>query len=320
MAEKVGLMHYTLYALERLLAAGCMQWGRLLPLKYSCALATLMGTAVSRFAPSLRRRVLGNLNLAFGGEKQFGEKLAIYRGATTNFLKVAFELLYAANSSLQKDLIDAIAVVGQENLDHALRKGNGVLAISGHFGNFGIIGLKMQHAGYRFHTVVRAFRDPLRGKMYEKYRRQHNQSFIYTRTETAASKKILQALRRNEIVLLITDENTRHGGVFVNFFDRPASTNPGAAILHLRTKAALVPMFLCRRSDNTHTLIIEPPLEISFRGTYKDTVREVTGLIAQKVEAYIRAYPSQWMWNHRRWRTRPPEEKAFGIHPMYRKY
>ena len=313
MAINTGLLHYALYSFERVLAACCMQCGRLLPLKYTYASASLLGTAVSPLIHPLRRRVLGNLNLAFGREKGIQEKLAIYRNANINFLKVALELLYAANMTMQKTLVNSITIVGQENLDNALRKGKGVLAISGHFGNFGLIGLKMQYAGYRFHTVARAFRDPLRKQMYEKYRMQHGQSFIYTRTATEASKKILRALRKNEIAFLITDENTRHGGVFVDFFGRPASTNPGAAILHLRTKADLIPMFLIRNSDDTHKLIIEPPLEVAVQGNHKSDVVEATRLITQKVEEYVRAYPSQWMWNQRRWRTRPPEEKAIGI-------
>jgi len=320
MAQKITPLHYATYFFERILAACCMQCGRLLPMKYTYASASLLGTAVSPLIHPLRRRVLGNLNLAFGSDKGIEEKLVIYRDANINFLKVALELLYAANMTVQKTLVNSITIVGQENLDNALRKGNGVLAVSGHFGNFGLIGLKMQYAGYCFHTVARAFRDPLRKQMYEKYRMQHGQSFIYTRTATEASKKILPALRKNEIVFLITDENTRHGGVFVDFFGRPASTNPGAAILHLRTRADLIPMFLLRNNDNTHKLVIEPPLEVSYKGSYREDVEAVTRLVAQKVEEYVRTYPSQWMWNQRRWRTRPPEEKASGIDPVYRKY
>jgi len=320
MAKKIGLLHYVLYFFERLFAAFFIFFAKILPLKYSYALARLLGNTAAHFSPRHRRRVLGNLNLAFGNEKGREEKLEIYRDSTINFIKNAFEMLYSANKTMQKALMDSITIVGQENLDNALRKGKGVLAISGHFGNFGVVGLKMKYAGYRFHTVARTFRDPLRKQMYEKYRMQHDQSFIYTRTSKDASKKILQALRSNDIVFLITDENTRHRGVFVDFFDRPASTNRGAAILHLRTKADLIPMFLFRNGDNTHKLIIEPPLEVSYKGSHKDDVVEVTRLITQKVEAYVRTYPSQWMWNHRRWRTRPPEEKAMGIDPMYRKY
>jgi len=321
MPAKVKLLSYVLYFFERLLAACCISCGRLLPLKYHYAAATLVGTAVSRLVYRLRRRVMGNLNLAFGSEKGIKEKLEIYRDATINFVTVALELLYAADGTMQQALMDTITIEGRENLDCALRKGNGVLAISGHLGNFGLIGLKMQYAGYRFHTVVRAFRDPLRRQMYEKYRLQHRQSFIHTRTGTGASKRILAALRNNEIVLLLTDENTRrHGGIFVDFFGHPASANPGAAILHLRTKADLVPMFLIRNRDDTHRLIIEPPLEVSRRGRSKDDVVKITQLVARKVEAYVRAYPSQWMWNHRRWRTRPPEERVSGVDPRYRAY
>jgi len=320
MAKKSGFIIYILYFFERIFLAFCIFLTRILPIKYIYSLAEFLGGIGSRFLFKHRRRVMENLNLAFSTEKNWRRKLEIYRNFNINFAKNSLEMLYSANNSRQKNLIQSIHIVGQENLDRSLQKGKGVIAIGGHFGSFGIIGLKMKDAGYRFHTVARAFTDPLRKKMYEKYRMQQGQSFIYTRTSTQALKRIIQVLRKNEIVFLISDENKRHGGVFVNFFNHQASTNPGPALLHLRTGADIIPIFLFRNQDNTHKLIIEPPLKISYRKNYKDNVEEITRVISQKIEEYIRKYPSQWMWTQRRWRTRPPEEKAQGTNLTYRKY
>jgi KDO2-lipid IV(A) lauroyltransferase len=131
----------------------------------------------------------------------------------------------------------------------------------------------------------------------------------------------LQILKKNEIIFLITDENRRFGGVFVNFFNRPASTTPGPALLHLRTGADIIPIVLLRNPDNTHKMIIEPPLLFSYRGNHEEDVKEITQVITHKIEEYVCKYPTQWTWTNRRWRTRPSEEKAKGkINPVYRRY
>jgi KDO2-lipid IV(A) lauroyltransferase len=178
----------------------------------------------------------------------------------------------------------------------------------------------MEKAGYHFHTVVRPFGDPLRERMYENYRAKQGQLFIPSHPPSETLKRILQALKKNEIVLLITDENKRHGGVFVDFFDRPASTASGPAVIHLRTGADLLPMFLIRNHNNTHDFIIEPALTVSDKDGQKASAEEITQLITNKIEEYVRKYPAQWMWTQRRWKTRPPEEKAQGVDHVYRDY
>jgi Kdo2-lipid IVA lauroyltransferase/acyltransferase len=320
MARPPRASAFILYFFERLFSAAFILVGRVVALRHFYPFAELVGTAGVSLFPFHRRRVMGNLQLAFGGEKTSAEKHAIFRESTINFLKNSFEMLYSANRNRQRELLDSIRIKGREHLDCALKNGKGVIAVSGHFGNFGIVGLKLKDAGYGFHTVARAFSDPLRKTMYTKYRIRQGQSFIYTRTAQEAVKGMLKALRRNETIFLITDENVRHGGVFVKFFDRLASTSSAPAVLHLRTGADILPVFLLRNQDNTQTLLIEPPLgDVSSEGTVLDA-DALTQRIAQRLEEYVREHPSQWMWTHRRWRTRPEEEKAQGIDESYRRY
>jgi len=293
---------------------------QVVPLKCFYPVAELSGTLASLIISRHRRRVVGNLNLAFGDEKTKDEKVAIHRAFNAHLVKSYFEMLYSTNRARQNILMQTIQIVGQDYLDQCLQKGKGVIGIGSHLGNFTIMGLKMNEAGYRFHTVVRSSVDPLRNRMYERFRMQQIQPFIYTHRSKRATTEIIQALRNNEVVFLIADENERSGGVFVNFFDRPASTTPGPAILHLRTGADIVPIVFFRNHDNTHKLIIEPPLALSSKGTRKENIEEITKVVTQKIEEHVRKYPSQWMWTHRRWRTRPPEEKARGIDLAYEQY
>jgi len=319
---KVEVKDYILYFFERIFLAVFVFLTRFIPIKYFYPLATLIGKIGSFIFPPYKRRVLGNLELAFGPEKTAKEKIAIFREAGINMIKNYFEMLAAVNPKNRSYLIQTIQVEGKENLEASLKKGNGVIAIGGHLGSFTLIGIKMQAEGFDFHTIARGITDPLRKNVYEKYRRQQGQPFIYTRTSREAFNLTLQALKKNGIVFLIVDENRRYGGVFVNFFNRLASTTPGPALLHLRTGADIIPLILLRNPDNTHRLIIEPPLNpIATEGNQEEKVRSITQLITHKIEEYVRCYPAQWLWTNRRWRTRPSEEKAKGkTDPAYRYY
>jgi KDO2-lipid IV(A) lauroyltransferase len=317
----VGLKDYIPYFFERLFLAGFIFFTRFLPIKYLYLVAAGLGKIGAVLSPSYRQRVLGNLTLAFGKEKKTKEKMALYRESTVNTIKNYFEMLAVINDLNKRYLNSAIQVEGRENLEASLKKGKGVIAIGGHFGSFSLVGIKMQEQGFPFYTVARGITDPLRRNVYEKYRRKQGQPFIYTRTSREAFNMTLQILKKNEIIFLITDENRRLGGAFVNFFNRPASTTPGPALLHLRTGADIIPIILLRNPDNTHKLIIEPSLLFSYRGNHEEDVQEITQVITQKIEEYVCKYPTQWTWTNRRWRTRPSAEKAKGkADPAYRRY
>jgi len=320
MAKKTGLLDYFLYSCERLFSYLFVLLAGVMPLRCFYPAAELFGSLASFLIPRHRRRVMGNLDLAFGDEKTQKEKLAICRDFNAHLVKSYFEMLYSTSRARQSMMLASVRIIGREHLDQCLQKGKGVIAFGGHLGSFTILGLKMNKAGYRFHTVVRSSVDPLRNKMYEQFRLQQIQPFIYTHRSRQAAPEIIRALRSNEVVFLIADENERSGGVFVNFFNRLAATTPGPAILHLRTGAPLVPLFFFRSHHNTHTIVIAPPLALSPKGARKEAIEEITRMITQKIEEHVRKYPSQWMWTHRRWRTRPPEEKDRGIDPAYQRY
>jgi KDO2-lipid IV(A) lauroyltransferase len=317
----VGPKDYIAYFFERLFLACFIFFTRFIPITYLYPVATRIGKTGAVLSPAYKQRILGNLTLAFGKEKKISEKLALYRESTVNTIKNYFEMLAAINALNKRYLNSAIQIEGRENLAASLKKGKGVIAIGGHFGSFSLVGIKMREQGFPFHTVTRGITDPLRKNVYEKYRREQGQPFIYTRTSREAFNMTLQILKKNEIIFLITDENRRFGGVFVNFFNRPASTTPGPALLHLRTGADIIPIVLLRNPDNTHKLIIEPPLLFSYRGNHEEDVKEITQVITHKIEEYVCKYPTQWTWTNRRWRTRPPEERAKGkTNPAYRQY
>ena len=311
------IKYFLLYLFERTSLFLLTTIVRIIPIKFLYNLLKKTGVAGSYVLFSHRRRIMKNLDLAFGSEKSKKQKKEIYRAVTANFVISFFEAFSSLYNRNKQYLIKSTRIVGQENLDASLRKGKGVIAVSGHIGSFGIMGVKMKAAGYRFYAVIRGLSNPYTQKRYSYYCNLQDQRFIFSRPYKEAIKSILRALRKNEIVLLVTDENRRHGGVFVDFFNHPAATAVGSATLQLRTGADIVPMFMVRNQDNTHTLVIEPALEIAYTENRKADIVEITQLITKRIENHIRRHPSQWSWSNRRWRTRPPEEQ---FQEIYRNY
>jgi KDO2-lipid IV(A) lauroyltransferase len=118
----------------------------------------------------------------------------------------------------------------------------------------------------------------------------------------------VRRLRRNEIVGILADQNTRKQNVFVDFFGVKAATTPGPAALALRTGAHLVPAFMLREGPGRHKLIIEEPIEPVRTGDLEADIIATTQKCADILEKYVRQYPPQWFWVHRRWSSRPNGE------------
>jgi len=137
------------------------------------------------------------------------------------------------------------------------------------------------------------------------------QKSISTQPWRECLKKMLNCLRNNQIICLITDENKRHGGVKVDFFGQNSPTAMGPAVFSLRTGAAIVPMFIIRQNDDTHKLIIEPPLEFNLTGNQAEDIRHITSTFTERIEWYIKTYPTQWFWLHRRWKGASSGDKHY---------
>src|SRR5262249_7130710 len=105
---------------------------------------------------------------------------------------------------------------------------------------------------------------------------------------------------------ILIDQDTRVDGTFVPFFGRPAFTPTGAAALAQRTGAALLPAFISREG-RVHRVTFEAPIFVEARGSREQTQRDYTALLTGRIERQIRLHPEQWVWVHRRFRTRPPE-------------
>jgi KDO2-lipid IV(A) lauroyltransferase len=251
-----------------------------------------------------RRRIHHNLKLAFPGSMPETQRNSLARQVLRFFAKNWLELFFYGGCN-KPELRKRITIQGIENLDQALAKGKGVIAISGHIGNYPLLGTQFTERGYDFTVVIRDPKSPVTSRVYEHARAMIGLQTVYTTPERRFFKNALNTLGRNGILCLISDENKRKGGVFVDFFGRTASTPPGPAALALRTGAAIVPVFITRNPDNSQRIHIQEEISYEKTGSPQADVASITSLYTAAIEQRIRADLAQWMWTNFRWRTQP---------------
>jgi KDO2-lipid IV(A) lauroyltransferase len=250
-----------------------------------------------------RRRIAKNLKIAFGPSYQPDQVKAFTR-ELGNHLGTSIAEMFFSATPRRTDLLNRIHIRGKEHLEEALAMGKGVVAVSGHIGNFTLMSVKMVEEGYPFIMLVKESKYETVAKVLRQIQDQQGGRFIYMRPWKDALRNILASLRRNEIVCLLADEKKRRTGIDVDFFGQPAATALGPAVISLRTGSLVVPVFIVRNGDDTHTIYIEPPLEHRVTGDRREDERTLTAAYTKVIERYVRAYPEQWSWINNRWRRK----------------
>ena len=218
-----------------------------------------------------------------------------------NFFRACVETAIAVKSN-DEELRSRTPLIGRENLDAALAKGNGVLVLSAHLGNFFLVGCRLAVEGYSTFVLVNQPRDGRFAELMDSYRLQARQRTIHARPRREALRELNNALRQNQVALMIADEFRQGHGIPVPFFGGMVISRRGPVTLALRTGAAIVPAYLVRQTDDSLKLIIEPELELERSGKGSAAVKENTVRMAQWLERTVRAYPDQWNWmNIRHW-------------------
>ena len=276
----------------------------LIGLKNTLNLGKFTGNILYYFSRHTRSKILNNLGLAYDNLITSKEKNCLAKKVLQNLGKNWAELIFCAGP-FKKRSWKEISVEGIENLDAALKSGKGVIAVSAHIGNYALIGTKLSILGYNFVTVVRDLKTKAGSIAYHKSRQLIELPSITTLPERHFYRDALKILRGNGTLCLISDENKRHGGIFVDFFGRKASTAPGPAGLAARTGAKIIPVFMIRNSDESQKIIIEKEISWKKTGDSEKDIKNITAGFTAVIENYVRKYPDQWLWTNFRWRTQP---------------
>lgn len=276
----------------------------LLPRNWAMALARHWGWLLAHVVRLRREPALKALARAFP-EKTERERQALYAAVCRHQALNAMELVRFAGGRAA-ELSARLEVRGLENVPAALARGKGVLILIAHFGNYPLLALAVPKLfGYPLAAIAKPLKNKALNAMWWDLQRRAGVNGIPARNAYRAS---VRALRDNALVGFMIDQNRpANQGVFVDFFGRLASTTPGLAFMSAQTGAPVVPVFMRRLPDGRHLVDVRPPLEPP-PDRADETIRAHTAAYTKIVEAEIRLYPDQWLWLHKRWKSRPPGE------------
>jgi Kdo2-lipid IVA lauroyltransferase/acyltransferase len=273
------------------------------------SLARLVGVALAQFIRvlhgKLRRVGMRNLQLAFP-EMPARERGKLVRKVFTSlgrqFAEVCLFPRYTA-----KNVSDAVIYDGFENFDRASQRGKGVLFLTGHLGGWELSAFAHSLYGHPLYFVMRPLDNPYLDELVRRYRTMHGNTPIL---KDDPVRELLRAMKQGSTVGILMDTNmTPPEGVFVDFFGIPACTASGLARIALRTDSAVVPGFtLWDPVLRKYRLRFDPALQLQRTGNNEEDILANTQLFTKVIEDFVRRYPDQWLWVHRRWKTRPPGE------------
>jgi len=279
----------------------------LLPRRVAIAVGRGIGLAVYRLAGGLRRTGRRNLELAFP-EKPVEERERILRSAFANLGRQLGEFSQLPKLRTPEDAYRTIRFEGRDRIMDAIASGRGVLFLTGHTGAWELSAFCLRLSGSPpMNFLVRRIDNPRVEALAERYRALCGNRTIDKRD---AARPVLAALRKGEMVGILVDLNTLdREGVFVDFFGREASTTSGPAVFALRTDAVVILAFtFWDEAEGRYVLHFYEPVEVTRTGSKEDDIRDNTQRFTKVVEAFVREHPDQWLWIHKRWKTRPPGE------------
>ena len=279
---------------------------RKLPYAPSLTSAEWLGAAAGALAPKWPAVADRNLTIAFPEmDRQARTRIrrAMFRSLGRILLTIA-----RAETLKREDLPRWIVFKDLHHFTNAQKRGKGVLFLTAHLGNWELSALAHGLAVGPIHVMARPIADPVIERIVANSRTASGNKIV---PKASSARAVLQALRNNEAVGILIDQNTAAAeAVFVDFFGKPAAANKGFAQLAMRSGAAVVPGFACWNSlESRYVLQYYPAVEMAATGDDEADVVENTRRCQAVVEAAVRKHPEQWLWIHRRWKTRPPGEK-----------
>ena len=279
----------------------------LLPPSVAMAVGQMFGTLAYFVAGNLRKTGLRNLELAFP-EKNLDERRALLKGCFLNLGRVLG--LFSQLSTRSVDSLQALIVPeGITHLEQAKAEGKGLILFTAHLGAWELTSFGLSLIGHPFSFLVRRIDNPAVEELVDEIRMRFGNQ---TMDKLAAARSMVRLLKSGQVLGLLLDLNVLDDeGIFVDFFGVPASTNFITAKLALRTGSTILPVFAPWDKHRKKFLLqVQPRVSTELTGDEETDVRRLTEKLSLIIENEIRTYPDQWLWIHKRWKTRPPGEPS----------
>ncbi len=267
----------------------------------------ILGYMAYLFLGRLRRVGQQNLQMALPELSQ-GERDEVLRGEYRHLGVQLAEFCLMPGYSAER-ASDFIRYEGLEHYLEARDRGRGVLVLTGHLGAWELSSFYHSLMGYRMGMVIRRLDNPLIDAMVNRIRCLHGNRVMH---KDDFARGLIGEMRAGGTVGILMDTNmTPPQGVFVPFFGVEACTASGMARVARKTGAAVLPGFLLwERGEGRYVLQFGRELEVIATDDQDEDARVNTARFTAEIEGYVRRYPDQWLWMHRRWKTRPPGESG----------
>src|SRR3989338_393806 len=300
--KKNSLIEYPAYLLIKLFGLCVIS----LPLKLNFILGRTMGILGYYLLKKKRRLVKKNLKTAFAKKYSLEE---IERIAKKAFVSLSLNI----TETLDIPRIDFryinkhIRIENQGYLDAALKKGNGVILLAYHMGNWELANITCGLHGYTYKVLVNEQRYPLLNELLKRYRESKGCKTI---SRGVALREILRALKLNEVVAMVGDQGGRDGRLS-NFFGLPTSTPTGFVRFAQATGASIIPAIIVRERRFYHRIILEKPLEKEGAGNANDDERNLEHYLSESnriLERFVSLYPQEYFWFYKIWKYSPSRQ------------
>ncbi|WP_245579430.1 lysophospholipid acyltransferase family protein [Halonatronum saccharophilum] len=270
----------------------------LLPERLAYYFAKLLGFILFYLVKSRRDLAIKNIRLSFGYSLKDARSLT--RKVFQDVVIKTIETIRFENWS-ERCFDDKIEVEGMKYLKRAYEEDRGVILFTGHIGNWELLGLYLSWLGYPINAIAKKHRNPL---MYKEIIniRESNGGNVFANDKKGV-KQAFRALLKKELLLILGDQDARSKGEFVRFLDRPASTPTGPVVFAQKTGALILPVYLMRLGYGKYKLIIEEAIGVDKKAD-KEEIKEKLQKLTSSLETKVKEYPDQWLWLHRRWKTK----------------
>jgi len=263
--------------------------------------AKRIGTLSYRFLSKARARATSNLFKAFGSQLTSEQINQIAREVFQNLALNFFEC-GRFGSVPREQLLEKTTVEGWEHVEAAYQSGRGGVLLGGHFGNWELTAAYIALRGYPINVIARRIYIDSLNERLVKMRESMGMKVLY---RDISMRRMIRLLLDNQFIGVLADQDVRDvSGIFVDFFGHPAYTPTGPALLALASGAPIIIIRDVRQGCH-HRITVDPPIFANRKAPRDQEVNRIVSLYTKRLEEIITEHPTQWVWTHRRWHTRP---------------
>lgn len=298
MAQRSRLLNTVEYILFRLL----LFLVKIFPISFSCFIGRLLGRLAFLILKKRRERTISNIRVA--QENDFFSNSVDERWLALKVWEhigmIGSEFLYYYERKPEA-FLKTVRFEGKENLERILAQNKGAILVSGHLGNWELLGVSLSLSGFKVNPIVKFQSNGLVDKVIQDNRRSLGMNLI---DKNGFLRPIMAAFKRNEVVSFLIDQSTYKAGVNVKFFGKEAPIPRGAAEFALKTGTPVFSAQCLREKPGHYRVVISEEIKLVRTGEHERDVEENTAIFIKLIEAVIRDYPEQWLWMHKLWRSK----------------